>query len=890
MSVQLVEQALLTSQWTDKIQISSPAVEIAKNVVEGSFRAALTSPLTRGLFSIVNDPKIVDRPLAEWFRFAAPSELGPEEQELLRLAVSVACLHAFIQANWTGPNLDVAPLETLTIPAEISENVTTDLLQQKSIEELAYGGEPAYHLAEVPLFLRLAILLIDLPFERCKSFSWWKLRVTRIHEEILDEPVGFPESIISNCDALAPTFTTEPDHAGRLFLEEGLLHHDLSNDRAANELFVRAARETKLEYELTGALGKRTKFQQFDVTQLVLLAESRERDEESDHSDSKALTVSDDSEASNLPETLALNDDTLLEHTQFTSSNSAGTIGRLRELNPAAQPALHPLDQCIILGLCLNIKNTSPVHGLTAEQMSAFVTRVISHPRNWSIHTMALLLRSRLESNRTRTVERSTLQLQALVEQMPTADSSVSERLLYIHDLLLPSKWEMEKELANRYLSLGVVKSALQIFERREMWEEAVLCWKSIERKDKAVALVRDLLEGKKSEADAVTSRNKVTTTSRKQTFDATREAKLWCLLGDLEPAHAVEHYTRAWDVSKKTSGRAMRSLGGYHFAEGHYVEAIKCLRRAVAINPLLSRSWFILGCACLREQDWKGARDAFARCVSIDDEDAESWNNLASVYLRMGDNEVVPEEAEPNDDVTDETNRNVPFSNKTLAFHALKQGLKFSYENWRMWANYMVVAVDVGELAEACRALGRVVEERSIKDGAACVDEDVLDRLVDAVTRAPFDPNEVAGSENLQAVPNPNEGHSLSRRVSDLFDRIILPRISSPRIFQAHAKLLTWQGRWEDAINAHLEAYRNGIAGTIEKGETDVAKWRAGVREVEEIVDILRNFGSRVDGFKWRLQARSIVRTFMGRTKDFDDEPEWPKLVDLLEEIRKED
>lgn len=202
-----------------------------------------------------------------------------------------------------------------------------------------------------------------------------------------------------------------------------------------------------------------------------------------------------------------------------------------------------------------------------------------------------------------------------------------------------------------------------------------------------------------------------------------------------------------------------------------------------------------------------------------------------------------------------------------------------------------MVVAMDVGELAEASRALGRVVEERGAKDGAACVDEEVLDRLVDAATRPVSDSNEAARSENIQqAVPNPNEGPGLLRRVSDLFDRIILPRISSPRIFQAHAKLLTWQGRWEDAINAHLDAYRNGIAGTIQSGETDTAKWREGLHEVEEIVDVLRNFGSRVEGFKWRLQARSIVRTFMGRTKDFDDEPEWPKLEDLLEEIRKED
>ena len=72
--------------------------------------------------------------------------------------------------------------------------------------------------------------------------------------------------------------------------------------------------------------------------------------------------------------------------------------------------------------------------------------------------------------------------------------------------------------------------------------------------------------------------------------------------------------------------------------------------------------------------------------------------------------------------------------------------------------------------------------------------------------------------------------------------------------------------------------------------------RWRAGVGEVEEIVDVLRNFGSTGEGegsgatSNWRLQARSIVRTFMGRTRDFEDEPEWGRLVALQDEIKKED
>lgn len=250
------------------------------------------------------------------------------------------------------------------------------------------------------------------------------------------------------------------------------------------------------------------------------------------------------------------------------------------------------------------------------------------------------------------------------------------------------------------------------------------------------------------------------------------------------------------------------------------------------------------------------------------------------------------PEEASDQSQERDGDQNKIPFTNRILAFRALKQGLKFKYDNWRMWANYMVVAMDVGELLEACRALGRVVEERSAKEGAGCVDEDVLDRLVNAITRTPLmtnDPGQDSQNTPGHTSANPNVGHGLLKQVSDLLDRIILPRVSSSRIFRAKARLLTWEERWEDALNTYLDAYRSGVAGTMEKGETDIERWRQGVGEVEEIVDVLRNFGPRVDGFAWRLQARSIVRTFMARTRDFEDEPEWSRLQGLQEEVRKE-
>ncbi|KAI6100149.1 hypothetical protein F5141DRAFT_1190370 [Pisolithus sp. B1] len=803
---------------------------------------AVEKSLLAGRWNSRLDPE--SHPVLQLAKATLQSVDDEQERELIQLVLAVACLHTFVQVNWTGPNLNFKLSDIISFSPH-QPPISEETLGVKAIAELAYGGEPAYHLAQFPVLFRFAQIILGSPYVHCRCIPWWRLRAAIIHERLLDEAVALSPEVLDSLAPLVETTSSDPDLAGQLLLEQGLLEHIFSHDKAAAELFVRAARATGLRYELTGALGKRTKFQQNDLSQLVLLAESRNVDNSPDEKN-----------PAKVPETLSLNDDTLLEQTEFTSTATATGKAALSHLDPSSQPPLHPLDQCILLSLCLNVRNTSPSHGLTAEQMSPYVARVISHPQNWSVHTMALLLRSRLEASRTRTVERSTLQLQALL----------SERLLYFHSVPLPSKWEMERELALRFLSIGVVKSALEIFERLEMWEEVVKCWQSMERNDKAIAIVRDLLEGRKEEAESVIAKARDLPPSRRVSMDIAREAKLWCLLGDLEPDNAIKHYEHAWKLSMETSGRAMRSLGGYYFSCGKFADAVTCLQRAVTINPLMARSWFVLGCAYVRLENWEGGRDAFSRCVAIDDEDAESWNNLATA---------------------------VTFSNKVLAFRALKRGLKYSYDNWRMWSNYMIVAVDVGELSEACRAQARIVEERADKVGMECVDDEVLERLVDAVTRRQGDdPDQptVEDEKGTEKGAAPNEGHGLLRRVVDLFERTILPRVSSSRIFRTYARLLTWQSRWEDALNAHLDAYRCGPAGTFERGETEVEKWREALNEVGEIEDILANFGPRVEGFDWKHQGRSILRTFIGRSKDFEDEPEWPRLTEMLDWLRSEE
>lgn len=148
----------------------------------------------------------------------------------------------------------------------------------------------------------------------------------------------------------------------------------------------------------------------------------------------------------------------------------------------------------------------------------------------------------------------------------------------------------------------------------------------------------------KKAEPEIVQKREKVerseVESSKKETkrfkIDSTREAKLWCLLGDLVPEKAEEYYEKAWEVSNGTSSRSQRSLGGLYLAKEEFTKAIPKFQAALKINPLYARTWFALGCCLLREERLEEAREAFSRNVAVEEDDAEAWNNLAAVYLRL--------------------------------------------------------------------------------------------------------------------------------------------------------------------------------------------------------------------------------------------------------------
>ena len=98
--------------------------------------------------------------------------------------------------------------------------------------------------------------------------------------------------------------------------------------------------------------------------------------------------------------------------------------------------------------------------------MAPYVERVLLHPQHWAIQTTALLIKSRLEVEKTRKMERSCMQLQVQVllllctyrclmhaqtiaDGFQTLDTSASHRLKYAACVALPSRSEILSELGH---------------------------------------------------------------------------------------------------------------------------------------------------------------------------------------------------------------------------------------------------------------------------------------------------------------------------------------------------------------------------------------------------------------------------------------------------------
>lgn len=721
--------------------------------------------------------------------------------------MGVACLQAFVQNSFTGPSITREIQERWPIIKESTND---------ALAALAIDGEEVYQLTSLPLLLLIAkLILIDNKHNLSDlDASWWAFRCALVHQKLLDHFSSTLQSFINK--AIAETNANLPSlednralHAC-FHLECGLVNHYYTNDAKSRQYFSEAQLCNQFKWNVTGALGKRTKYQSFDVSQLMIVAISHINAD--DEIGSPKL----------LPKNPNLNDDTLLEKIAFTQEPK--------------QQNLNAVDQCILLAFCLNVRNTNAADGLTAEQMMPFVQRVLENPNNWMIHTMALLLRSRLESGKSRTVERSCLQLQALVDQFDCNDSEASERMMYFYLIEMPTKWDIEvffllsqRELGKRFVSLGVIRSALEIFTRLEMWEDVISCHQMLDQPKKAELIILNLLK----------------------TYP--HSAKFTCLLGDVR--HDPSLYQVAWDLSGGRFARAMRSLGAEKFRCSEWQASIDCYSKALLINPLFENSWFTMGCAALKIDQLDTAVDAFARVTSIDPDNGEAWSNQASVFIRQ----------------------------KKLreAYRCLKEAIRHNYDSSNIWENFMYVCVDIGEIRDAIRALDRIFSIRIEKDDrkSKAVDLEVLEIITQAVMDNISDSSGTPSSAHVKQL--------------DAFLSATTSRMSSAQLSTICAKFYESQSRPVEALEFARKAYTCLLNDP--RMLLDLLIFQQLAHTTLGFVQSLSLLGPQLTGGEltnheavvckdWKYQSKMAIKAVIGRTREiYEDRKEFQNLVSVL-------
>jgi len=952
--------------------------------------------------------------------------------------IGYTALEAFLQANCTGPPLEFDPVTTI-VPEAYHEEIPK--LREEMLKSLSVDGIDVYPLTPRIELFWLAKCMMDNVTLAEEGFNGRRarFRINFWHQKLLSEPSDTLRDLIyRDADVLGSQMSSRlaydgaaaEEHMVEFLVERANAEIYYGDNVQAREDLLRAAKLRNFQFALTGALGKRTKFQEKNTSQLVVLAKSRDQEPEpynsrrSSHAEPRSAHSSTAESSSRRvsmrpltpgspntdtgqmfssvggalstdhttqPENVPLNDDTLLENIQFSSgspqlSNTATEIvteqshfpSALAAMDAADQPQLFPMDSIILLVIASSISNTQASDGLTREETLPYASRVLEGgSSNWSVYSQALLVRSRIEGYKSRTTERGLLQLQALVDQViaettgtgttartdgaadtskadpPTTflpkpsegeGASVAERLVYVHQIHPPFRWELEAELAARWTQMGGLKTALEIYERLQMHAEVALCLAATDREAESVSLLKRLLfvdpDQDMQDGDTV-SLNKPL---------PSEAPRLLCILGEIQ--NEPKYYNLAWTVSNSRYARAQRSLGKFYLKQRDMHGAMRAFTSALKITRQDLATWFLLGCVQLEVEDWQGAVESFTRVVQLEDKDAQGWSNLAVALLRLPQPIQNSASEKPQDEATNlETiDENVPTDEEHAvkaevdplqhtreALRALRRAAQLKRDDARIWDNYLTVAASIPpdpehperstSWQEVLHSMSQVITLRHKKQGESCIDLKILEALVDHVTSI-WDyptPDEDETSKDTgsslaphgtsvatESLSNPQQSTTASgkgldephtaapdaprtpflvRAFTTLTDTQIAPlATSNPQLFLLLSRIALWRHRPAESLSLIEKAWRATTNAPTPEPKDLVEATAVLVNGYRTLGPMERERTGGPVEKGWKFKSRSAIRSVMGKAKGmWDETEEYRRLQEMMEGLKNE-
>lgn len=538
-------------------------------------------------------------------------ELEKNDVAALLLTAAATLTQLFVIDNFTGP---VQSDEHDSLDLDVYKAIKSEL----GYQSLTSDGCEVYHLVRNPWQLKTAqvcwLILNKIGASRRLlelEFLVWKHRLLTVHLATLHEP---SEILLKDLKKLHEyifdhhiinDLRENKTQLARFNLVElccelaqsAMLRNNITS---SNRTLDYASEISGISIEHTGVLGKRTKFQQADIPQLVI------RVSKSGLENVSATLKAEDSVQ--LPRAIELDDDTLLPDVSFVKDHGdKESTCTEQDLTPEAQLLM-------LTRLDYILKTEVMEESLKDEWTLAYVRSIIRSATIWGVKYKALAIRSGVERKQMRKVDRALVQLEELIR---IADERPSERararLQSFYSILPLSRWQMQRSLGDISFDLGLFKNALEVYGAIEYWEGMIKCHSCLGETAKSEALIRQEL-------------SKIET------------PYLYCLLGDA--TDNLDYYERSWSLSGQRFARAKKSIGTYHYVRKNYEAAIENYELALQASPSNISILSLLAYTCLSQERYERAAECYRNLTYQDNTSFLAWNNLSKAYIKLNQKE----------------------------------------------------------------------------------------------------------------------------------------------------------------------------------------------------------------------------------------------------------